>query len=119
VATCTAAPLLTLFVVTDALSVPAVRPAREVTVNCVVVAVVTVPVVPPENVTTLFPAVGEKPVPVIVIVVAVIGSAAAFNVTVGWTVTDALAVALSTCAEVLLTPAVAPAVNVVAAVPVA
>ena len=79
VATCTAAPLLTPLVVTEAFKVPALNPASEVTVSCVLVAAVTVPVAPPEKLTKLLPGVVENPKPLIVIDVAVVRRFAVFT----------------------------------------
>ena len=62
VATCTAAPLLTLFVVTLMLRGPAVvGPVVSDTVSCVAVAAETVPAAPLLNVTKLLLAVASKP----------------------------------------------------------
>ena len=70
VATCTAAPLLWPLEVTTALSAPSVRPLMPVTVKEVAVEAVTVPLPAGLKVTVLLPGVVEKPVPVIVSVVA-------------------------------------------------
>ena len=79
---------------------------RLVTVNCVLVAVVTLPVAPPLKATTLLPAVVENPVPAMVIDDAFAARLAVLEVTVGVTVTAAVAAgALSTCAVVVETPA--------------
>lgn len=67
VATSTAAPLLMLFVVTTAVSFPAVSGRVErVTVRDVAVASVTVPAAPLLKTTVLFVAVVSKPKPLIV-----------------------------------------------------
>lgn len=61
-ATATALPLLNVLVATDALNTPAsLGLFAKVTVSDVADAVVTVPVAPLSNVTTLFAAVGSKP----------------------------------------------------------
>src|SRR6185295_9446458 len=94
VATCTAAPLLTPLLVTDAVKLPTTRPLRLVTVNCVAVEAVTVPVAPPEKVTTLFAGVPEKPKPLIVIDVALAPRFAVFAVITGTTVATCTAAPL-------------------------
>src|SRR5262249_19103102 len=93
VATCTAAPLPTPFEVTTAVKLPAIRPLRPVTVNCVLVAAVTVPV-PLLKVTLLLAAVVEKPKPLIVSVVALAARFAALEVTTGVTVATCTAAPL-------------------------
>ena len=68
VATCTAAPLAALFVVTIAVKLPAdVGLVPNVTVKAVAVAELTVPVAPLLNVTVLLAAVVSKPIPLITI----------------------------------------------------
>ena len=100
VVTCTAAPLLTLSVPTEALRiVPTarpLRPLRPVTVNWVGVAAVTVPVTPPLKVARLFPGVVlSKPTPLMVMVVALTPTIAVVDeVTTGVTV--------ATCTPVVL-----------------
>lgn len=85
-------------VVTTAVRLPIdVGFVEKVTVSSVAVAVVTVPTAPLLKVTELLAAVVSKPVPAIVIVVALAPKAAVLLVTVGFTV--------ATCtAEPLLTP---------------
>src|SRR5205807_2083934 len=84
VATCTAAPLLTPFTLTIAVSGPAVVGVVEkVTVSCVAVAFVTVPTAPSLKTTVLLAAVVEKPLPSIVTVVALNGRLAVLDVTLG------------------------------------
>ena len=69
VATCTAEPLLTPFVVTIAVRLPAeVGLVVRATVNEKLVAAVTVPTAPLLNTTVLFEAIGSKPKPLKVIV---------------------------------------------------
>ena len=83
VATCTAAPLLTLLVVTIAVRLPRDGAVSKVTVNWVEVAEVTWPV-PLLKVTVLLAAVVLKPVPAMVSVVALITRLlVVFKVTVG------------------------------------
>lgn len=67
-ATCTAAPLETLLVVTIAVNVPERGFTESVTVSAVEVALVTAPTAPLLNVTVLFAAVLSNPVPLIVTV---------------------------------------------------
>ena len=69
VATSTSLPLLLEFVVTTAFSSPGVGAVLKVTVSWVAVALVTVPV-PLLKITVLLAAIGSKPVPVMVSVVA-------------------------------------------------
>ncbi len=70
-ATCTALPLLTLLEVMMAVSDPAFTGLVEkVTTRLVAVADVTVPTAPLLNTTVLLPAVGLKPNPLMVIVLA-------------------------------------------------
>ena len=94
VATCTATPLLTLLVVTTAVRLPAVVGlVDKVMVNEVVVAAVTVPTAPLLNTTVLRLAIGSKPRPVIVSVVALAAWLAVLAFNVGdkvatWTVMD-------------------------------
>jgi len=84
VATCTALPLLKPYDVTAAVRLPTAKGcAVNVTVNCVLVAAVTVPAAPLLNVTRLFPAVGSNPVPAIVIAAAPIETSLALEVTTG------------------------------------
>jgi hypothetical protein len=85
--TCTAVPLLRPLVTTIAVRLPAVAGAVvRLTVSRVAVADVTVPAAPLLNVTTLFAAVVENPIPVIVMVVAFASSrAVVFAVTTGMT----------------------------------
>ena len=68
-ATRTSLPLLIAFVVTTASKVPRVGAVSKVTVSWVAVALVTVPV-PLLKLTVLLAAIGSKPVPVMVSVVA-------------------------------------------------
>ena len=69
-ATCTAAPLLTLWVVTTAVRLPAeAGEVDNVTVSDVAVAAVTVPAAPLLKTTVLLPGVVSKPKPSIVTVV--------------------------------------------------
>ena len=83
-ATCWAAPLLILLVVTTAVRLPAlVGFVEKVTVSAVLVAEVTEPTAPLLNVTLLFPAVGSKPKPAIETVAALAASAAMLDVTTG------------------------------------
>jgi hypothetical protein len=113
VATWTGAPLLASFVVTVAVSEPETSPLRLVTVSCVLVAAVTVPVAPLLKATRLLAAVVEKPVPLIVIDDASAARLAVLEVTVGGIVIVVVAAgALSTCAVTLDTPPVEPAVKV-------
>ncbi len=71
VATCVGDPLLAEFVVTTAVKLPAaVGLVVRLTVKVVSVALVTFPTAPLLNVTRLFAAVGSKPTPLIVSVVA-------------------------------------------------
>ena len=68
VATCTAAPLLCLSVVTTAVKLPvAVGLVENVTVSAVGLAVAIVPTAPSLNATVLLAAVGSKPKPLMVI----------------------------------------------------
>ena len=98
VATCTAEPLLTEFVVTTAVKVPAlVGVVPKVTVSAVLLALVTVPTAPSLKVTALFAAVGSKPKPLMVTVVALAARLVVLEVTTG--------VMVATCTGVpLLTP---------------
>ncbi len=84
VATCTAVPLLMLFVVTTAVRLPAVVGLVDrVTVRDVVVAAVTVPTAPLFSVTVLRLAMGSNPRPEIVKVVAVAARLEVLLVTTG------------------------------------
>lgn len=84
VATCTAVPLLTLFVVTTAVRLPAVVGfVDSVTVRDVVVAAVTVPTAPLFSATVLRFATGSNPRPEIVRVVAVAARLEVLLVTTG------------------------------------
>lgn len=86
VATWMAAPLLTEFVVTTAVSSPAeVGLVENVTVSDVAVAAVTVPAAPLLNTTVLLAAVGLKPNPPIVTVVALAARFVMLLVTTGTT----------------------------------
>ena len=84
-ATWTAAPLEMLLVVTTAVRIPVVvGGVLKVTVNWVVVAAETVPIAPLLKVTVLLAAEGEKPVPLIVNVVALMARLGGlFEFTVG------------------------------------
>ena len=94
-ATWTADPLLTLLVVTTAVSGPAsVGPVDKVTVNAVPVAELTVPTAPLLNTTVLFEAVVSNPVPLIVKVVALAARLEVLEVTTGTTVATWTAVPL-------------------------
>ena len=81
-ATGTSLPLLIAFVVTTAPRVPRVGAVLKVTVNWVAVALVTVPV-PLLKLTVLLAAIGSKPVPVMVSVVALIARLLVLGVTEG------------------------------------
>ncbi len=84
VATCTAGPLEMLFEVTTAVKLPAlVGFVEKVTVNDVAVAAVTVPTAPLLNTTELLAAVKSKPVPLMVIVLALAASPEVLLVTTG------------------------------------
>ncbi len=101
VATCTAAPLLTLSVVTTAVRLPAVVGSVEnVTVSAVEVAVATVPTAPSLKTTVLLAAVGSKPKPLMVNVVAFAATAYVLVVTTGVTVATWTAVPLLTLSVV-------------------
>jgi len=84
-ATWTAAPLEMLLVVTTPVRMPVVvGGVLKVTVNWVVVAAVTVPIAPLFKATVLLDAEGEKPVPLIVNVVALMARLGGlFEFTVG------------------------------------
>ena len=86
-ATWTAAPLEMLLVVTTAVRIPVVVGAvLKVTVNWVVVAEETLPIAPLLKVMILLDAEGEKPVPLIVNVVALLARLGGlFEFTVGAT----------------------------------
>jgi hypothetical protein len=87
VATCTAEPLFTLFVVTIAVKLPAeVGFVVNEMVSDVAVAEVTVPTAPLLNATVLLAAVVLKPVPVKVMVVRLAARFAVLEVTTGITV---------------------------------
>lgn len=88
VATCTAAPeLVTLFVVTIAVSAPAVLGGVvKVTVSCVAVAAETLPTARPLKSTVLLPGVVLKPKPSMVIVPALAARSAVLLVITGTTV---------------------------------
>jgi hypothetical protein len=83
-ATCTAVPLLTLFVVTTAVKFPAMGFVEKVTVSAVAVAAVTVPTAPLLNTTVLLPGVVLKPEPLIVIVLALAAKLVVATVTTGF-----------------------------------
>ena len=84
VATCTAAPLLTLLAITIAVRLPvALGCVLKVTVNWVAVALETVPTAPLLKVTVLLAAVASNPVPAMVRVVALMARLLVFKVTVG------------------------------------
>ena len=85
-ATWTGLPLLMPDTVTDALREPSARLVNPVTVNCVAVAEVTVPVAPPMKVTMLLAGVVEKPMPLIVMLMSVSRMLAVLGVTTGMTV---------------------------------
>lgn len=86
VATCTAVPLTTLFVVTMAVSRPTARGRVEnVIVNVVAVAAVTVPTAPLLKTIVLLPGVVLKPKPVMVMVLELIDRLAVLRVTTGLT----------------------------------
>lgn len=86
-ATCTALPLDWLFVVTIAVSVPAVVGLTEsVTVNAVDVALVTVPTAPLLNTTVFCDGVESKPTPFITIEPELIARLVELAVTAGLTV---------------------------------
>jgi len=82
VATCTAATLLTLLVITVAVRLPRDGAVSKITVNWVEVAEVTWPV-PLLKVTVLLAAMMSKSMPTMVRVVAVEGRSVVLNVTVG------------------------------------
>lgn len=95
VATCTAEPLLTLLVVTEAVKEPALAGlVPKVTVREVLEAAETVPVALLLKVTTLFTAVESKPKPLMVTVVALAARLVVEEVTTGATVATCLAVPL-------------------------
>lgn len=90
-ATCTADPLLTPFVVTTAVKLPAAAGLNEkVTVRAVFVAVVTVPTAPLLRTTELLAAVGSKPKPLITNVAAFTAMCAALVVTTGITIATSI-----------------------------
>lgn len=104
-ATWTAAPLLTLLLVTTAVKLPAVVGlVVNVTVNEVEVAAVTVPAAPLLNVTVLLEAVGLKAVPAIVIVEALAARPVVLLVTTGRT--DAICTAVPLLTLLVVTTAV-------------
>lgn len=82
-ATCTAVPLLTPFVVTTAVRIPAVGFVENVTVRAVDVALVTVPMAPLLKTTVLFARVVLNPVPAMVTDVRVASNSVVALVTVG------------------------------------
>ena len=87
VATWTAAPLLGLLVVTEALRSPAVVGFVEnVTVSEVAVAEMTSPIAPSSRVTVLLPGVMSNPKPLMVSVAALAARSAVLLVTTGVTV---------------------------------
>ena len=95
VATFKAEPLLRLFVVTTAVRLPAVvGDVESVMVNRVEVAVVTVPTAPSLNTTMLLAAMGSKPNPLMVKVVALAAKLALLVVTTGTIVATLTAVPL-------------------------
>jgi len=102
VATCTAVPLLPPSVLTDALRIVAeartLRPLSPVTVNCVAVAAVTVPVTLLLKLTRLFPGVAlSKPAPLMVMVVAVTPTVAVVDAA-----TTGVSVAICTAGPLLI-----------------
>src|SRR5262249_35123794 len=97
VATWTADGLLVPLTDTVAVSAPDTRPVKLVTVSCVYVAAVTVPVAPVLKVTTLLPAVlSSNPLPVMMSCVALAARVAVLEVIVGirWTTVGSLAAAV-------------------------
>src|SRR5205814_1639494 len=117
VATCTAAPLLTMLLVTTAVRLPTLGCMLKVTINWVALAVVTVPAAPRLKLTRLFAAILEKPNPLMVTVVALVWIVAVFIVTTGATVATWTAMPLLTM--LLVTTAVRlPATNPVRLEPV-
>ena len=82
-ATCTAVPLLTPFVVTTAVRLPAVGFVEMETVRAVEVALVTVPIAPLLKTTVLFARVVLKPVPAMVSEVRLANNSVVPIVTVG------------------------------------
>ena len=95
VATCTAAPLLTLSVVTTAVKLPRLVGGLEsVTVSDVAVAAVTVPAAPLLSATVLLAAVASKPKPLMVSVVKLAATLAMLAVTTGVTVATCTAAPL-------------------------
>ncbi len=103
--------LLTPLTATDAVNLPAVNPFKLVTVNTVAVAVVTVPVAPPLNVTLSLAAVVEKPAPLMVKLVAFAARLAVLSVTTGPTVATCTAVplvSLSTFTDAVSAPSLSP-----------
>lgn len=117
VATCIAVPLLTVFVVTTAVKLPAdVGEVESVTVSAVAVAVVTVPTAPLLKTTVLLPAVVSKPKPLMVMVVAFATKFAELLVTTGTTVATCTADPLLTVLVVTIAvklPAAVGAVEIV------
>lgn len=105
VPTWTALPLLTLFRVTIAVRLPAVRVPEKVTVNAVAVAAVTVPTLPLLNSTVLLLGVAaSNPKPLMFTVAAVRAKLAVLLVTTGTTFATASALPLFT--EFVVTTAV-------------
>lgn len=88
--------MLTEFVVTIAVRLPASGLVENVTVKTVAVAVVTVPTAPLLNTTVLLPAVVSKPKPLILTVVAVSAKFAVLDVITGRTLETCTAVPLLT-----------------------
>ena len=115
VATCTAVPLETLSVVTTAVRLPAVAGSVEkVTVSEFVVAAVTLPMAPSSKLTVSLLAIGSKPKPSIVMVLALAVKFLALSVTTGVTVATCAAVpleTLSTIATAVRLPAIAGSVE--------
>jgi hypothetical protein len=86
VATWTAVPLLTPATLTEALRLPPVNPLRPVTVSCVALALLTVPLAAPLKLTLSFAAFVSKPKPLTVRLLAVAARLAVLAVTTGVTV---------------------------------
>ena len=84
-ATCSAVPLATVFVLTIAVNGPAAGLIEKAIVKAVAVADVTVPTAPLLNATVLLAAVEENPDPLMVIVAALAARLAAAVVTLGLT----------------------------------
>ncbi len=96
-ATWTADPLERVLVDTDAFKLPAAAGRFEnVTRSDVVVAAETVPVAPPTNVTTLLPAIGSNPKPLMIRFEPFKARLVAFDVTTGLTAATCTAAAAAT-----------------------